>query len=138
MATKRRRVAGPYFRLTQFQDRLRRRRWRIQELGVTKSALEARFETWVLPLLDEQPEHQYRFHDTRRWRFDYAWVSRCVAVEIDGGQWSPRGGRHNTDADREKLNAAAALGWRVLRYSGAMLNDPACVAVEIETALQNS
>jgi very-short-patch-repair endonuclease len=104
---------------------------------VTKSALEARFETWVLPLLPEQPEHQYRFHDTRRWRFDYAWVSRCVAVEIDGGQWSPRGGRHNTDTDREKLNEAAALGWRVLRYSGTMLNDPAAVASEIRRALDS-
>ena len=100
-----------------------------------KSALEARFEAWVLPLLDAQPEQQHRFHPTRRWRFDYAFPSVKLAVEVDGGQWSPRGGRHNTDGDRAKLNAAAVLGWRILRYSGAMLNDPAAVAAEITAAI---
>jgi len=55
-------------------------------------------------------------------------------VEIDGGQWAPMGGRHNTDADREKLNAAAALGWRVMRFSSSMLsNDPTAV---VETVLR--
>jgi very-short-patch-repair endonuclease len=44
---------------------------------------------------------------------------------VDGGQHVAGGGRHNTDTDRAKLNAAALLGWRVLRFSGAMLaNDP--------------
>ena len=100
-----------------------------------KSTLEARFEAWVLPLLDAQPEQQYRFHPTRRWRFDYAFPSVKLAVEVDGGQWSPRGGRHNTDGDREKLNAAAVLGWRILRYSGTMLNAPDTVAAEITAAI---
>lgn len=77
------------------------------------------------------PVAEYRFHPTRRWRFDYAWPGDRggVAVEVDGGQWKSGGGRHNTDRDREKLNVAAALGWRVLRFShGALSNDPAgCV-----------
>ena len=103
---------------------------------MSKSALEARFETWVLPLLDVQPVAQYRFHKVRRWLFDYAWPDRHIAVEINGGQWSPHGGRHNTDADREKLNAAAELGWRVLRYSGAMLNVPLDVAEQIALTLE--
>jgi very-short-patch-repair endonuclease len=100
-----------------------------------QGALEARFITWVLPLLPIKPVEQYAFHPTRRWRFDYAWPSHWLAVECDGGQWQAHGGRHNTDADREKLNAAAILGWRVLRYSGAMLNDPESVAEEIKSAL---
>lgn len=103
---------------------------------MNKSALEARFETWVLPLLPQPPQPQYRFHPTRRFRFDYAWVTERVAVEIDGGQWQAHGGRHNTDPDRDKLNQAAVLGWRVLRYSGAMLEDPARVAGEIIAALK--
>ena len=101
------------------------------------SHLEARFEIEVLPLLNiPYPQVQYKFHPTRRWRFDYAWVAERVAVEIDGGQWQVHGGRHNTDADREKLNAAAELGWRVLRYSGAMLNAPLDVAEQIALTLE--
>lgn len=69
-----------------------------------------------------QPEREYKFHPTRNWRFDFAWPSLKIAVEVDGGQWLARGGRHNTDADREKMNTAAELGWRVFRYSIDMLN----------------
>ena len=48
-----------------------------------------------------------------------------IAVEIDGGQWVTGGGRHNTDKDREKINTAAIMGWRVLRFSGSQLTkDP--------------
>ena len=53
----------------------------------------------------------------RRWRFDYAFPESLVAVEFDGGLFVR--GRHNRGrgmiADHEKFNAAAALGWRVLR-----------------------
>jgi very-short-patch-repair endonuclease len=81
------------------------------------------------------PVKEHQFHPKRKWRFDFAWPERMVAVEVDGGQWKKWGGRHNRDSDREKLNAAAALGWRVLRYSGAMLNDPASVVEQIVEAL---
>jgi very-short-patch-repair endonuclease len=40
-----------------------------------------------------------------------------LAVEIDGGRYAPGGGRHAGDGDREKLNVATVLGWRVLRFS---------------------
>jgi very-short-patch-repair endonuclease len=68
----------------------------------------------------KEPEREYRFCE-RRWRFDFAWPEEKVAVECDGGQWLARGGRHARDQDREKLNRAAVLGWRVLRYSREML-----------------
>ena len=64
-----------------------------------------------------EPTKEHRFHPVRKWRFDYAWPSHRCALEIDGGQWVARGGRHNRDSDREKLNHAAADGWRVLRFS---------------------
>jgi len=69
------------------------------------------------------------------WAFDFCWASKRLAVEVDGGQWVPHGGRHNTDRDRDKLNHAAALGWRVLRFSGSMLRDDpdACVALVVGT-----
>ena len=58
---------------------------------------------------------EHRFHPTRRWRFDFAHLQSKVAVEINGGIWS--GGRHVRGdgylRDRDKVNAATALGWRV-------------------------
>lgn len=62
---------------------------------------------------------EFRFHDTRRWRFDYAIPHLRLAIEIDGGVWHY--GRHNRPAgylaDMEKFNAAAALGWVVLKFT---------------------
>lgn len=69
------------------------------------------------PYLLETVSDEHRFFKPRRWRFDFAWPARMVAVEIDGGRWAPGGGWHAGDEDREKLSAAAALGWRVLRFS---------------------
>lgn len=69
------------------------------------------------------PEH--RFHDTRRWRFDRAHVPSMVAIELEGGTYS--GGRHTRGAgfakDCEKYNAAQLAGWRVFRFTGAMVQD---------------
>lgn len=87
----------------------------------------ARRRTFALLLLLRQaglpePQLEYHFHPKRRWRFDLAWPERRLALEIDGGEWLEHGGRHNSDTDREKLNAAATLGWRVLRVSGKMVD----------------
>lgn len=66
-----------------------------------------------------EPVAEFRFHPQRRWRFDWAWPDRKLALEEDGGVWIR--GRHNHPtgylADMEKLNAAVELGWRVLRYA---------------------
>ena len=103
---------------------------------MTASPLETAFLHWWGLLAPDLPAPvaEYRFHPTRRWRFDYAWPAPVmVAVELDGGAYS--NGRHTRgagyEADAEKLNAAAVMGWRVLRFTGGMLtNDPAaCVAV---------
>jgi very-short-patch-repair endonuclease len=60
---------------------------------------------------------EFKFHPTRRWRFDYAWPQHKVALEVDGASGSY--GRHSRPggmrADHEKLNTATAMGWRVLR-----------------------
>jgi len=69
------------------------------------------------------PTSEYRFHPTRKWRMDYAWPEQRVALEVDGGIW--HGGRHTRGAgwlkDTEKLNAAASMGWRLLRCTPAQL-----------------
>lgn len=61
---------------------------------------------------------EYKFHDVRRWRFDYALPNKKIAIEIDGGLWVS--GRHNRASgyikDMEKFNSASILGWRILKY----------------------
>lgn len=80
---------------------------------------------------------EYRFSDSRKWRFDFAWVKNMVAVEVDGGQWILNGGRHNRDSDREKINHAVSCGWRVLRFSGEQIeNSPdKCIDILKKTLL---
>lgn len=77
-----------------------------------------------------EARREYHFHPTRQWRFDFAFPG-LVAVEIDGGQWKAGGGRHNTDEDRDKLNEAAALGWRVLHFSPKQLRDQGGECVDV-------
>ena len=83
-----------------------------------------------------QPVREYKFGHSigRLWRFDFCFPGK-VAVEIDGGQHAYKGGRHATDKDRDKLNHAACLGWRVLRFSGTMLDDPENVCRMVRWAL---
>lgn len=65
------------------------------------------------------PVLEFRFHPERKWRFDAAWPEWRVAVEIEGGVWKM--GRHQRprgfQADLDKYNYAAIIGWFVLRFS---------------------
>ena len=95
-------------------------------------------QLWGLlaPATAPAPEREVLFAKSlgRKWRADFLWQNAKLVVEIDGGQWSPHGGRHNTDKDRHKMNAYALLGYRVLRFSSGMLkDDPAeCVAMVVK------
>lgn len=84
-----------------------------------------------------RPVREYRFHPTRRWLMDFAWPRQRVAVEIEGGTYS--NGRHTRGSgfadDCTKYNAAALLGWTVLRFPGTALNDPQTVVKTVRTAL---
>lgn len=64
---------------------------------------------------------EYVFHEQRKWRFDFAWPSEKLAVEIDGrgpGHMSVVGFRRTC----EKANAALLCGWRVLRFPATDMN----------------
>lgn len=83
-------------------------------------------------------EREYRFCPGRKWRADFAFVEQRTLVEIDGGTWKAYGGRHGRDSDREKHNAAVALGWRTLRFSPQMLeDDPARCMAQVAQVLQS-
>ena len=77
---------------------------------------------------------EYRFHPTRKWRFDYAIPEHKIALEVEGGVWTR--GRHTSPKgflnDIEKYNAATLMGWRVFRttpddlYKSATINLVKC------------
>lgn len=62
---------------------------------------------------------EFKFHPTRKWRFDFAFPDRKLAIEIEGGIYSK--GRHTRpdgyQKDMEKYNAASTLGWTLLRFT---------------------
>lgn len=93
---------------------------------MSKSALEAELALQIKALGLPEPIREYRFHPTRKWRFDFAWLDKKVACEVEGGVWS--NGRHTRGSgfidDCEKYNAANQLGWHVYRFTADMLNSP--------------
>jgi very-short-patch-repair endonuclease len=62
---------------------------------------------------------EYRFHGTRKFRFDLACIDKKLAIEIEGGIFTQ--GRHTRGkgylGDMEKYNLATENGWSILRYS---------------------
>ena len=82
-------------------------------------------ETFALQLRATGVEgwvREHRFHPTRRWRFDFAWLDQMVAVEIQGGGRAGRHTRHlGFSQDCEKLSVAASMGWRVLPVTTAQV-----------------
>lgn len=63
---------------------------------------------------------EYRFHPTRRWRFDFALPEHKIAIEFEGGIFLNKA-RHTSSigyaGDVEKYREATILGWRLLRYT---------------------
>lgn len=83
-----------------------------------------------------RPTDEYRFHPTRKWRFDFAWLFQLVALEVDGGTFQRKGGvlgGHSRGSgqrnDREKRNAAIVLGWRVLVVAPEELMRPQTIVL---------
>ncbi len=73
-----------------------------------------------------RPWHDLQFAwPDRKWRFDFAWPSFMLAVEIEGSAHG--GGRHQRRtgfrADTEKYNEAAKRGWRLLRFASDELKE---------------
>jgi very-short-patch-repair endonuclease len=73
-----------------------------------------------------QPVRQHRFAaPARQWRYDLAYPSVKVAIDIDGGTWIQ--GAHvrgaGVENDCEKHNLAALKGWLVIRCTTDMIAD---------------
>lgn len=120
---------------------------------------------WVLIDLCCDFVKEHVFHDSRKWRFDYAIIDKKIAIEIEGGNTGNvitcnhckqkvgrisksgkyilirGGGRHNSiegyEKDCYKYNAAAVLGWQMLRYTTNMIKtNPAQVSKDIEKCME--
>lgn len=95
---------------------------------VTRYAQGEAAKAWIDSFLQEWTaarglslRKEFPFHPTRKWRFDFAIEDRKLAVEYEGllgwgrktGHTDSKGYTANTD----KYNAAAALGWMVIRVT---------------------
>lgn len=93
------------------------------------SELEERLALYIRVNELPAPEREFRPDKKRRWRFDFAWPARMVALEVEGGIWT--GGRHTTGAgfqkDCEKYNEAALRGWKVIRVTGDHVDDGSAI-----------
>lgn len=84
-----------------------------------KSDLEEHFAMQIRVNKLPPPQREFPFHPERKWRFDFADPKLKIAAECEGGVWTQ--GRHTRGAgfiaDLDKYNAAALLGWLVLRFT---------------------
>lgn len=82
-------------------------------------------------------EREFRFHETRRWRFDFAWPTEKIACEVNGGIFKQ--GRHSRGAgqesDYEKLNAATAAGWFVFQFGPSQVRS-GLASLQLSTAVR--
>ncbi len=79
----------------------------------------SQIETAKLPT----PLREYRFHETRKWRVDFAYPDWRIAIEVEGGTWVS--GRHNRGAgfekDCEKYNELSLAGFYLYRFTTSMI-----------------
>jgi hypothetical protein len=84
-------------------------------------------QIWLVDYLREQvPKSwavlpEYEFYEKRKWRFDVAafGADDSLAFEIEGGLYVKGAhvrGQHY-ESDMEKYNVAAAMGWKVFRFT---------------------
>lgn len=78
------------------------------------------------------PVREYQFHLGRKWRFDFAFPSHKVAVEIEGGTAFGKS-RHSRGkgfvGDCQKYNAAALQEWLVFRFTPEMVRSGEAIDV---------
>lgn len=64
------------------------------------------------------PDREFMFHPSRKWRIDFAWPDRKLAVEIES---SVHRIKSRFAGDLDKYNALNRAGWMLLRYTSKMV-----------------
>lgn len=84
------------------------------------------------------PQAEVMFAHPRRWRFDWAYPDRSIAIEYQGGNYTGKGG-HNTvkglKNDYEKFSEAAIRGWMLILIDSGSVRDGRAVTW-VERALR--
>ena len=139
-------IARTAKQLVNHRANARRKAERFGAILLTRSAAprvdkKFMFLTYWRQLTDStwpEPEGEYKFNAPEsKHAFDWAWSSFYkVAVEVDGGQNAPGGGRHAKDSDKLKGNLAAAKGWLVFHFSPQMLeSEPEACVRQVQEAI---
>ena len=115
-------------------------KWRAQKAKADAAA--ADFKKRCLAAGLPLPVREYQFARdamARAWKADFAWPDERVILEVEGGAWS--GGRHTRGSgylqDMAKYNAAAVLGYTLLRCTPSTLNTADTLAL-VRAALTRS
>lgn len=91
---------------------------------MARSHLEVLFKAQCSAIGLEIEREELRFMEKRKFRFDFAWPSVKIAVEIDGGTFGFNKGHAGAivfQKDCIKQNFAMELGWRVFRADTVMV-----------------
>ncbi len=70
------------------------------------------------------PVREHVFYPGRKWAFDFCFPDQMVAIEIEGGTKFGKSRHSRGDGfenDARKYNAATGMGWKVYRFSTAMV-----------------
>lgn len=102
---------------------------RIRQMGLPEPELEYHFAAMAVGGMGKGLRKRLKDAGMQDWRFDGAYYSIRLAFEIDGGTWT--GGRHvrggGFESDMRKGNHAIRLGWRVLHFTGGMVESDEAV-----------
>ena len=103
---------------------------------MAESELEALLALQIRAAKLPEPKREFAFCPTRRWRFDFCYPDKMLAIECDGGTWKLSGHTSGKGHERdcEKRNEAVLMGYRVLTFSGGMIKRGEALRV-IEKAL---
>ena len=83
----------------------------------------------IIDLMGMKPETGYKFHPSKRWRFDFAWPSRQIAIKYEG---------IFSVGDCDEYNEAQKMGWTVFMLIAAQVESGAAseLLVWIQTRLK--
>ena len=99
-----------------------------------RSKAEAEFELHLKIYKVPGYTTEFKFHPTRKWRFDFAFIHAMLAVEVEGITYDS--GRHQRkdgfEKDLEKYEAAMLAGWTVYRCSPAIISSGRAIDVTMK------
>lgn len=93
-----------------------------------RSRLETKFMLIWTSIGGPIPMRELKMVPNRKFRWDFAWPGKRVAVEVEGGTWMGKHGAHSSGRgikrDCDKGNLATLAGWRFFRLTADMINRP--------------